>query len=385
MGQLISTMGTHMQLVAINWHVYILTNSPVALGLIGLARVLPGITLSLVGGVYADANDRRKILMVTQTIMMVLAGCFVLLHTGDKTSVLPIYLLTAAIAATEAFNNPAWQAIVPNLVPREHLMNALSLNNVMRKMAQIVGPALAGFAIVWKGVAAVYVINMISFVAVLIPLVMMKTPTQKSLGGSKVSLSAVGEGIHFVRSNQILLSMALLDFFSVFFSSATSLLPIFAREILKVGPQGLRILHAGQSLGSVISGAVFSWLGDVKQKGKFIYYGVTLYAVATVIFGSSHWFLMSFLALLLVGAGDTISAILRDNIKQTETPDQLRGRVNSVMRIFTFGSHQLGNLEAGLVAALLGAQLSVVTGGLFNLVFIGILVWKVPKLRYFEN
>jgi MFS family permease len=307
------------------------------------------------------------------------------LNDTGEISVGLIYLIVAAIAATESFNNPAWQSIIPNLVPREHLMNALSLNSVMAQTAKIIGPALAGFAIAWKGVASVYVINVVSFFAVLAAIIRMKTPTQKSPGASRVNLAAMGEGIRFVLKSQILLSTALLDFFSVFFSSATALLPIFATEVLKVGPQGMGILQSGQSLGAVVSGAGFSWIGDVKKKGRSIFYGVTIYATATVIFGASHWFVVSFLALALVGAGNTISAILRRNIQQLDTPDHLRGRMTSVIRLFSNGCHQLGDLEAGLLAALIGAPLSVVTGGIANLIFIGVLGWKVPKLRDFES
>lgn len=384
-GQLLSDIGSQMQVVAINWHIYILTHSPVALGLISLCRVLPILTLSLVGGVYADARDRRKILLWTQSMMMVLAGCLVLFNNYGTISVACIYLVVAAIAAAEAFNSPAWQSVIPNLVPRNHLMNALSLTNVMKHMATIVGPALAGFIIAWKGVAAVYLINMISFLAVLIPFYRMKIATQTSPKKSRVSLSALGEGLQFVVHNQILLSTALLDFFSTFFSSAQALLPIFAKEILKVGPQGLGILHAGRAVGGVIAGAGISYWGDLRKKGRYVFYGVTLYEAATVFFGASHWFALSFLALILVGGGDAVSAILRQNIRQVETPDHLRGRMNSVMRIFSNGGPQLGNLEAGLVAALIGSPLSVITGGLANLVCIGLLAWKVPKIWDYEN
>lgn len=384
-GQMISEAGSNMQLVAINWHIYILTHSPVALGFIGLARVVPSLILSLIGGLYADARDRRKILLVTQSIMMVLAGMLALFNDFGSLSVALIYVISAAIAATEAFNGPAWQSIVPNLVPREHLMNALSLNNVMKHTATIVGPALAGFIIAWKGVAAVYFINMVSFIAVLFPIFRMKTPTQTSLGKSKISLKAMGEGIHFVRHNKILLSTAILDFVSTFFSSATALLPIFAKDILKVGPEGLGILHAGKSVGSVISGAAMSFLGNARKKGKIVLYSITVYAVATVIFGASQWFILTFFALVLIGAGDTVSAIVRQNIRQEETPDHFRGRMTSVMRIFSNGGPQLGNLEAGLVAALIGAPLSVLTGGIANLLFIAWIAWKVPKLRDYES
>jgi MFS family permease len=342
-GQLISEAGTQMQVVAINWHIYLLTHSPVALGLVGLLRVVPLIFFSLMGGVYADAHDRRRILFVTQSAMMVLAGFLWLLTGAGKISLGLIYLLAAATAAASAFDGPPWQAIVPNLVPAEDLTNALSLINVQRQMAMVLGPALAGFIIAWQGVTAVYLINMISFIAVLFALLIMKKPVQQKLGASKVSFSALREGVNFVRHSEILLSTVLLDFFSTFFSSASALLPIFATEVLKVGAQGLGILHAAQSAGAVAAGAVMSSVGKVKKKGVLVLGGLTVYAAATVIYGGSQWFPLSVLALTCVGAGDTVSTIMRQNIRQLATPDHLRGRMTSVVRIFSNGGPQLGN------------------------------------------
>ncbi len=384
-GQLISEAGTQMQVVAINWHIYILTGSPVALGLIGLIRVIPLIFFSLMGGVYADAHDRRRILFFTQSAMLILAAILGFSTGSGWISVGIIYLLTASISAASAFDNPAWQAIVPNLVPAEHLTNALSLNNVMRQTATIVGPALAGFVIAWRGVEAVYWINMVSFVAVLLALIRMRIPTQKKLGASKVNLSALREGIHFVGHSKILLSTTLLDFFSTFFSSASALLPIFAKEILMVGPQGLGILYAAQSAGAVVAGVGMSFAGNVRKKGGLVLCALVVYGSATVIYGGSRWFLLSIIALVLIGAADTVSTIMRHNIRQLATPDHLRGRMTSVIRIFSSGGPQLGNLEAGLVAALIGAPLSVITGGIATLIVIGMVAWKMPTLRDFES
>ena len=384
-GQLISEAGTQMQVVAINWHIYLLTHSPVALGLIGLLRVVPLIFFSLMGGVYADAHDRRRILFVTQSAMMVLAGFLWLLTGTDNISVGLIYLLAAATAAASAFDGPPWQAIVPNLVPAEDLTNALSLINVQRQLAMVVGPALAGFVIAWQGVTAVYLINMLSFIAVLFALMIMKRPAQQKLGASKVNFSALREGINFVRHSEILLATVLLDFVSTFFSSASALLPIFATEILKVGAQGLGILHAAQSAGAVAAGAIMSSMGEVKKKGVLVLGGLTVYAAATVIYGGSPWFPLSILALACVGAGDTVSTIMRQTIRQLATPDHLRGRMTSVVRIFSNGGPQLGNFEAGLVAALIGEQLSVITGGIANLILIAVVAWRIPKLRNFQS
>jgi len=384
-GQLISEAGTNMQMVAINWHIYMLTHSPVALGSIGLIRVAPLIFFSLLGGVYSDAHDRRRILFFTQSAMMLLAGCLWLLTGTGKISLGLIYVLAASTAAAAAFDAPPWQAIVPNLVPAEDLTNALSLINIQRHMAMVVGPALAGFVIAWQGVTAVYLINMASFLAVLFALVIMKKPAQQKLGASKVNLSALREGINFVRHSELLLSTVLLDFVSTFFSSASALLPIFATEVLKVGAQGLGILHAAQSAGAVAAGAVMSSVGEVKKKGVFVLSGLTVYAAATVIFGGSLWFPLSVLALALVGAGDTVSTIMRQTIRQLATPDHLRGRMTSVVRIFSNGGPQLGNFEAGLVAALIGAPLSVITGGIANLILIAVIAWRIPRLTNFQS
>jgi MFS family permease len=384
-GQMISEAGTQMQVMAIGWHIYLLTGSPVALGLIGLIRVIPLIFFSLMGGVYADAHDRRRILLFTQSAMMAFAALLGFMTSAGVISVGLIYLIAAATAAASAFDGPAWQAIVPNLVPTTHLTNALSLNNVMRQIASVTGPALAGFVIAWQGVAAVYGINMASFVSVLIALVKMQTPAQKKLGAAKVSLSALSEGIHFVRHSQILLWTMLLDFFSTFFSSASALLPIFATEVLKVGPQGLGILHAAQSAGAVAAGAGMSCVGNVRKKGRLVLSALTVYGAATVIYGGSRWFPLSIVALALVGAADTVSTIMRHNIRQLATPDHLRGRMTSIIRIFSSGGPQLGNLEAGLVAALIGAPLSVITGGIGTLIVIGAVAWLVPKLREFQS
>ena len=384
-GQLISEAGTNMQVVAINWHIYTLTHSPVALGLIGLIRVAPLIFFSLMGGLYSDAHDRRRILFFTQGTMMVLAGLLWLLTGIGIISVALIYLLAASTAAASAFDAPPWQAIVPNLVPTEDLTNALSLMNVQRHMAMVAGPALAGFVIAWQGVKAVYLINTASFIAVLLALLIMKRPTQQKLGASKVSLSALREGINFVRHSELLLSTVLLDFVSTFFSSASALLPIFASDVLKVGAQGLGILHAAQSAGAVAAGAVMSSVGKVKKKGVLVLSGLTIYATSTIVFGGSQWFPLSVLALACVGAGDTVSTIMRQTIRQLATPDHLRGRMTSVVRIFSNGGPQLGNFEAGLVAALIGAPLSVMTGGIANLILIAVIAWRIPRLTNFES
>ncbi len=383
--QLISQAGSEMQLVTINWHIYLLTNSAVALGLIGLTRSVPIIVFSLIGGVFADTRNRRWMLFITQSGMMLCAMILGLLTNLGWISAILIYLLTAMDATGKAFDSPTFQSIVPTLVPKEHLTNALSLYISVRKIASVVGPGIAGFIIAWQGVAAVYWINAASYLAVLIAVMLMKTATQQNLRKARLSLSALWEGIGYVWHSQILLSTTLLDFFGTFFSSATALLPIFARDILRVGPQGLGILHAARAAGSIIAGTWMSFVGNFKKKGMLILWAIAIYAVATTLFGMSRWFALSVFFLGAVGAGDTVSMILRHTIRQLATPDILRGRMTSVITIFSNTGPQLGNLEAGLVAALIGAPLSVITGGIATLILIAVVAWRFPLLRNYEG
>ncbi|MCX7840481.1 MAG: MFS transporter [Anaerolineae bacterium] len=384
-GQLISLAGTQMQQVAINWHIYILTKSPVALGFIGLTRVIPLIVFSLIGGVIADAHDRRRVLIVTQSTMMFFAALLGILTMLEIINAPLIYALAALTAAASAFDAPARQALYPNLVPKEHLTNAISLVNLARQVASIVGPMLAGFVIAALNVEAVYWVNALSFLAVLAALVLMRTPAQQHLGEGRVSLDAMVEGIRFVFQAPMIRTTMLLDFLATFFSSATSLLPIFASEILNVGAQGLGLLYGAESIGAVIAGAVMSLIGNIKRQGAILLGAVAAYGAATALYGMSTIFIVSFVLLALVGAADTVSTILRNTIRQLATPDYLRGRMTSVTMIFFQGGPQLGNLEAGIVAALFGAPFAVISGGIATILLVLVTAWRVPELRNYSG
>lgn len=374
-----------MQLVTINWHIYVLTGSAVALGLTGLVRVVPIIVFSLFGGMFADAHDRRRVMLVTQSAMMLFAAVLGLATNFGWVSPLIIYGLAALTSAAVAFDGPARQSLAPNLVAKEHLTNALSLNNTMAQVSSIIGPALAGFVIAGLGIAAVYWINAASFLAMLIALLLIKTPTQKQVGASKITLGALREGIQFVRESKMVFSTMLLDFFATFFSSASALLPIFARDILRVGPEGLGILYSAQSVGAVVAGVGMAVVGNITRQGVVLLVSVALYGAATAFYGASQWFALSFIFLAFLGAADTVSTILRNTIRQISTPDHLRGRMTSVNMIFFMGGPQLGNLEAGVVAALFGAPFSVITGGIATVIAVVAVAWLVPQLRNYQN
>ena len=384
-GQLISVTGSQMQIVAINWHVYLLTKSPLALGGVGLVRVLPIILCSLVGGVVADAVDRKRLMLISQSVMLVSAALLAGLTATGRVSLWPIYLLTAVGSAAIAFDNPARQAMLPTLVPSEDFPNAVSLGIVVFNSATIVGPALAGLLLAIRGPALIYGLNAASFVAVIIALLLIRASgrAEVATGMAQMNVAALREGLRFVWRTPIIVQTMTLDFIATFFASATALLPIFAAEILKVGARGLGLLAAAPGAGSIITGLLIAKFGVMRKQGKTVLVSIAVYGAATIAFGLSRWFWFSLLMLAITGAADTVSTVLRQTIRQLVTPDHLRGRMTSVNMIFFMGGPQLGELEAGVVAALIGAALSVVTGGVGCLIAVAAAgLWARSLMNY---
>jgi len=385
MGQLISVTGSQMQLVAINWHVYLLTKSPLALGGVGLVRVLPIIVCSLVGGVVADAIDRKRLMLATQAVMLVSAALLAWMTASGLSSIWPIYLLTAIASAAVAFDNPARQAMLPTLVPQKDFQNAVSLGILVFNSAMIVGPALAGLLLKIRGPALIYGLNAASFVAVIIALLLMSASgrVEAPSEAARMNLAALREGLRFVWRTPIIVQTMMLDFIATFFASATALLPIFAAEILKVGAGGLGLLAAAPGAGSIVSGLVMARVGVMRKQGKAVLVSVAVFGAATIVFGLSQWFWLSLLMLAITGAADTVSTVLRQTIRQLVTPNYLRGRMTSVNMIFFMGGPQLGEFEAGAVAALIGATLSVVMGGVGCLIAVAAAgLWAKSLVRY---
>ena len=384
LGQLISGAGTQMQFVAINYHIYELTGSPVALGLIGLFRVVPIILFSLLGGVVVDAVDRRKLLLITQSFMMLTAMALGALSDSGHITPWAIYALTSLGATAVAFDNPARQSLLPNLVPRQHFANAVSLNTIAWQGANIAGPALAGLVIARVGVGAAYWANGVSFLAVIVALLLMHirtVPTEKR----DVSLGALREGLSFVFGQPLLRSTMLLDFIATFFGAANQLLPIFAKDILGVGAEGLGILSSAGAVGAVGMSSVLSFIPRLRRQGPLLLGAVSLYGVAIAVFGLSRSLWLSFAALALSGAADILSTVIRQTVRQLVTPDRLRGRMVGINMIFFMGGPQLGELEAGLLAALIGAPLSTAVGGLACVAAVVWVALATPRLRDYDT
>jgi predicted MFS family arabinose efflux permease len=277
--------------------------------------------------------------------------------------------------------------LLPALVPRAQLPNAISLNAIMFQIASVTGPSLGGLVIATLGVAWVYAFNALTFACVIAALLMMRNiPPRDAAHAPEVSWRAVGEGLRFVFAAPIIRSTMLLDFFATFFSSATALLPIFAQDILHVGARGYGWLYAAPSVGAVLTGLIMvRSIEHIERRGVVLLWSVALYGSATVVFGLSHTFWLTFFCLALTGAADTISMVLRNVVRQLETPDHLRGRMIGVNMVFFMGGPQLGELEAGAVAQWLGAPLSVVTGGLGCLIATAWIAATTRSLRTYRR
>ena len=387
LGQIVSVTGSQMQFVAINWHVYLLTKSAFALGLIGLFRGVPIIICSLAGGVVADAIDRKRLMIVTQTIMLSSAALLTAGTLAGFKSVWPIYVLSAIASAATAFDTPARQALMPTLVPIEDFPNAVSLAVIVFNVATIAGPAIAGFLLAESGPAIIYGINALSFLAVIAALIAMRVSGQPELQTERkdaLSLAALKEGLAFVWHTPIIVQTMTLDFLATFFASATLLLPIFAQERLHVGARGYGFLAAAPAIGSVLTALVLARLGTLRRQGRLVVASVAVFGVATAAFGVSTVYWVSLLMLAITGAADTVSTVLRQTIRQLVTPNHLRGRMTSINMMFFMGGPQLGELEAGVVAGFIGAPLSVVIGGLGSLITAAIAAVKSKSLMKFE-
>ena len=397
-GGLISEIGSQMQIVAINWQVYQLLRGDaytltlgawrlhlgagaLGLGLLGLARVVPILLLSLLGGLVADTLDRRTLIVGAQIGAAAVSAALAALTLTGRVTLAALYVLTALDVAVSAFDEPAQQALVPHLVPRAHLTNAVSLFTLVWQIGTVVGPGLAGLVIARAGVGVVYALNAASFVAVVLAVGALRYRGRGGVEARGVSVTALREGLRFTRRTRLVWSTMLLDFYATFFSSARTMLPIVADRLLHAGAPGYGLLATAQPLGAVLAGVALALRRDIRRQGVALLAGVAVYGVATALFGVSTIFAVSYALFALTGAGDTVSTVIRATLRQTLTPDHLRGRIASVHMMLAMGGPQLGELEAGLVAALWSAPVAIVTGGVATVLLTAWVAWRQPGLR----
>ncbi len=375
-----------MQLWALFWHINQLDKNPIALGGIGLARIVPIIIFSLIGGAVADSRNRRNVMFVTQGIAALLALTLGLLTQFGHITIWHIYVITALQAIAVAFDGPSRQSLIPNLVPAKDLPNAFSMTCTAFQAGSVIGPALTGVFIVFAGQSAVYYFNAFSFISVFIALIMIgdvpQTFSEKMAG---ISIESIREGIQFILSKPIILSSMLLDFVATFFASANTLLPIIATGVLHVGVVEYGYLSAAQAVGAVLAALVISQVKELRRQGQLFVGAVIIFGIATIIFGLTKSLLIAWLALATTGAADGVSTIIRNTIRQLQTPDHIRGRMTSVNQMFFQGGPQLGEIEAGAVAQFLGAPFAVITGGIGCILGTLLIIRKWPRMMKYNG
>jgi MFS family permease len=385
-GLMISIVGSQMQQWALFWHISQLSKDPIAVSIVGGVRFVAVLLFSLIGGLVADRYNRKTILFLTQSISMLVALALGLLTLSGDIRLWHIYALTGIQAAAMAFDLPARQSLVPNLVPREALPSAFSLQSIAFNTGSIVGPALSGVVIGYLGQEYVYLINSVTFLAVIVALILLgPIPQTKSVvqRGLRAALNDIHDGVTFIRKQPLILSTMILDFIATFFSSANTLLPYFAQNIIHVGEVAYGWLAAASSIGAVLVGFVVSQYHQVRQQGPLLLGSVVLFGIATIVFGVSRWYGLVFLALAVSGAADSMSTIIRNTIRQLNTPDSLRGRMTSINQIFFMGGPQLGEIEAGAVAQFFGVPFAIITGGIGTILGVWLIISIWPSLlRY---
>ncbi|MBN3804261.1 MFS transporter [Paraburkholderia sp. Ac-20336] len=377
--RILSSLSFQMLAVAMGWHVYALTHSAFALGLVGLAQFLPMFLLTLVVGHVADRYDRRRIAAVCQSLEGVAALLFALGTFGGWISAPVIYVLAACAGAARAFESPAVSSLLPAVVPRGQLPKATAWSTSANQTAQIAGPALGGL-LYGVGPGAAYLACTLSFAAAAVAV--WTIPLQlKPASRAPVTLESIFSGIAFIRKEPVILGALSLDLFAVLFGGATALLPIFARDVLHAGPIGLGLLRSGTAIGA-LAGTI--WLAHFplrERPGAAMFGGVIAFGIATIMFGLSHQFIVSLIALMILGASDTISVVVRLSLVQLRTPDEMLGRVNAVNSLFIGTSNQLGEFESGLTAGWWGAQPAVLVGGVATIAIALLWMRLFPELR----
>lgn len=379
----LNSLGWGMLSVAVGWQVYQLTHSALLLGFMGLSQFLPFVLLVLPAGHVADRSDRRLVLVSAYAVQSACAGVLLLFTLSGSTQVWPIFAAMILAGSARAFSMPTTQAMVPNLVPPEVFPKALAFNSVSLEIATIVGPSLGG-GLYLLGPVVVYAVALAMGAAV-VALVYNIKPVRAPVAPGADSTADLLGGLRFVMNRPVVLGAISLDLFAVLFGGAAALLPAYASDVLHIGPAGLGMLRAAPSVGAALTGLTVAVWPIQRHVGRWMLGGVALFGSSTVVFGLSKSFDLSLIALILLGAGDTVSVFIRGILVQLETPDAIRGRVSAVSSMFIGASNQLGEFESGVTARWLGLIPAVVLGGVATLVVVAIYTQLFPQLRKMDQ
>jgi MFS family permease len=391
-GQIVSTAGSQIRILAVDLHIYELAKKngtidpALALGMIGLARVIALLLVAPISGLIADRVDRRAVIIYTSLVALGTSAVLALATEFGEPSIWLIYAMVCLAAVAGAFETPARQAIVPNLVPAEYLPNALSLNIIAWQLSTVVGPSVAGLLISASGnIGLAYWFDAASFIPVVIAgLMMSRRATSTPASMRRASFSDAFDGLRFVFRNRMIASTMLLDFFATFFGASRALMPLFADQVLHVGTVELGLMYSAPAAGAVVAAGVLSLI-TFRRQGPLLLIAVGLFGACVALFAVSTWLPLTLLALAGTGATDTLSMVIRQTIRQLMTPDELRGRMVAVNMIFFAGGPQLGEFQAGLLASMLGGPVAVLIGGCLCVLVVAGTALKVPELRRYDG
>jgi len=371
-----------MQAVAVGWQVYEITKRPLDLGYVGLAQFLPAILLFPISGHASDRFERRHVLSACYAGYAVCFALLLALVERGVPSIRSIYVVLVLIGIVRSFNSTASRAILPQLVPQEHFPNAVAWNASIFQAATILGPAFGGILYAaFRGPAVVYVVAMATAIGATISSFKIK-PEVKARPREPMTLKTVFAGLHFIWRKKLILGAISLDLFAVLLGGAVALLPVYAREILHTGPWGLGLLRTAPGVGAAMMAVLLAHWPLRGRSGPTLLWAVAGFGVFTILFGVSHSLTLSLIALLLLGASDMISVIIRATLTQLATPDEMRGRVTAVDMIFIGTSNEFGQFESGVTAQWFGTVPAVVLGGIGTLVVIAMWAWLFPELRH---
>lgn len=379
-GNFIAYFGLHMQTTAIGWDIYVRTGSKLALGFAGLVQFLPVISLFLIAGHVADRFNRKWTVVITALLMAVASGGLSMI-SYLQLDYRWMYLCIFFVGLARAFQQPAKQSLLPLVVPHEHFTNAVTWNSSSFHTASVVGPAAGGLLIKWFGTPTiVYVLDATAALVFVGMLIVMRLHSVQQTEQSFTARELVA-GFRFVRRERVILGAIALDLFAVLFGGAVMLLPVYAEDILKIGPAGLGWMRAAPAVGALMMAVFIAHRPPWKRTGHVLLISVTGFGIATILFGISTWLWLSLLMLFLTGAFDNVSVVIRHTLVQTLTPDELRGRVSAVNSLFIGASNELGGFESSVVAHWFGPVVSVVSGGIGTIIVVAITAMKLPELR----
>lgn len=377
------TMGAQVQAIVVSWQIYQVTRDPFALGLVGLAEVIPYISVALLAGHVVDRGDRRRISLWSLGVLVGAAGTLFVLALIWPTPrvVWPYYLIIAVCGLARSFLQSARSPLVAELVPREAYANAATWRSSTWQLASVVGPATGGLLYAAFGARLTFGVNILFAVLALTAMWQIKhVPPERALASESL-IESLSESWRFLRGQPVILGALTLDMFAVFFGGATALLPIFADSILHVGPRGLGLLQAAPGAGAVLMAIIIAHRPPFQRAGRTLLTVVAIFGVCMIGFAQSRTFMLSIVFLFVSGAADNISAVIRSTLLQILVPHELLGRVSSVNAIFIGSSNELGAFESGVAAKLLGVVPSVVFGGAMTLSVVMATAWRVPALR----